>query len=467
MNIESIKPSLTTVLQKAQKHAKRIGRPVLAATRITIPHLDLISTFSKYASKTNTSLWLKENDHSMLGIGTAYECNSLGKKRFSSVASEWTSITTEAIVENNACPVALGGFRFDVTRPKSKLWQHFPDGGLTAPIFTIACEAHSCELTIAEMVTPDLDIAKRTEELCSLGSKIFEDDDELETYDDEFFTINEANDAKQQWGSFVQRALETISDSSVEKIVGARTLHVTSASSICAANVLRKLHKDNPSARVFAFGRYNSYFVGATPEILFNAHSGQFKTMALAGSAPRSTDPKEDELLGQKLMACGKERLEHDYVVRTVLKALEPLCSQLHVDTAPSLHKLPKLQHLVTHFCGTIHTEHSLLEIIDRLHPTPAVGGLPLSPALKFLRTHENFDRGWYASPIGWLDADGNGEFMVALRSGLINEQHATLFAGCGLVAGSNSEQEFRETQLKFTTMLDSFDPFPTKLAAS
>ena len=146
-------------------------------------------------------------------------------------------------------------------------------------------------------------------------------------------------------------------------------------------------------------------------------------------------------------------------MVQAMLQALRPCCSKIETDASPSLHKLPKVQHLITRFEGDILPNKSLLDVIARLHPTPAVGGVPAGSALTFLRDHEGFDRGWYAGPVGWLDAEGNGEFMVALRSGVIQGCEAVLFAGCGLVAGSDPEKEYQETLIKFSTMLDGLCP--------
>lgn len=459
MNLKALASPLHKALHEAQQLACTTKRPVLAAASIAVPPLDTIAIFSSYAPQTATSLWLGEKGQSILGVGTAYECTAQGKDRFTSIAKDWQSLSMDTVLVGDASPVALGGFRFDSERPASPLWKGFPDGGLTVPRFTIRNTADSCHVIAASVVTPDTNVAKQAEALLSFGQTICNTAKISYVPCEGTFATYESEDAEERWHSFVKEALQSIEDHSVKKIVGARTLHITSTSRISVANILRRLRRDNPAACVFAFARHGSYFVGATPEILFSANAGKFRTMALAGSSRRSQDVNEDKQLGQQLIACTKERLEHDFVVRTVLQALEPLCSSMCVDTSPSLHKLPKLQHLVTHFEGTIHQGNSLLDIIARLHPTPAVGGLPLAPALKFLRAHEDFDRGWYASPVGWLDTEGNGEFMVALRSGLIREHQATLFAGCGLVAGSNPEQEFRETQLKFTTMLDGIAP--------
>ena len=146
-----------------------------------------------------------------------------------------------------------------------------------------------------------------------------------------------------------------------------------------------------------------------------------------------------------------------NFVVQAVSRALRPYCKRIVADASPSLHKLRCVQHLVTHFEGYILENSNLRDIIEQLHPTPAVGEVPCDSALSFLRAHEGFDRGWYAGPVGWLDAEGIGEVMVSLCSGMIDGRNAALFTGCGLVAGSDPEKEYRETQLKLSTCLTSY----------
>lgn len=268
-----------------------------------------------------------------------------------------------------------------------------------------------------------------------------------------------ASAPKERWAALVNEAVAAIGRGDLEKVVTARTLDMDFAAPIAVAPVLRRLREANPNACIFAFGRHGACFAGATPETLLILESRSFRTMALAGSISRGQEPEEDRRLGEALLASAKDRREHELVVRTLRQALAPLCTQIDLDEVPGLHRLPRVQHLMTRFSGVVRSGTNLIELIGRLHPTPAVGGVALGPALAFLRTNEDIDRGWYASPVGWIDAEGSGEFMVSLRSALLDGRCATLFAGCGLVAGSEPESEYRETQLKFATMVDALDP--------
>jgi isochorismate synthase len=176
--------------------------------------------------------------------------------------------------------------------------------------------------------------------------------------------------------------------------------------------------------------------------------------MALAGSAPRGATEQEDRQEGMELLNSEKNRREHAIVVNMVRSALEDLCSAVQVADTPHLLKLQNIQHLETAITGELLPGHSILEALQELHPTPAVGGFPCEAALAEIRDNEQLDRGWYAGPIGWIDKDGHGEFAVALRSGLIDGSKATLFAGCGIVADSEPDSEYAESRLKLKVML-------------
>jgi isochorismate synthase len=180
---------------------------------------------------------------------------------------------------------------------------------------------------------------------------------------------------------------------------------------------------------------------------------------ALAGSFPRGATVGDDQALGAQLLASAKERHEHAVVVRNIRSVLADLCMRIEAPATPTLMKMRNVQHLFTPVTAQLRGNSSVLTLVERLHPTPAVGGWPREVALAFLREHEELDRGWYAAPIGWLDANGDGEFAVALRSALVDGTSATLFAGCGIVADSDPQSEYQETLLKLRPMLNALRP--------
>jgi isochorismate synthase len=178
--------------------------------------------------------------------------------------------------------------------------------------------------------------------------------------------------------------------------------------------------------------------------------------MALAGSAPRGSAPEQDAWLGDELLLQEKTHNEHAIVVAMIREALAPLTTELHSPQTPQLFKLQNVQHLLTPITGSLVKGTSILEVVAALHPTPAVAGEPRAAALAAIRKIESLDRGWYAGPIGWVGSDGSGEFAVALRSALISGRQATLFAGCGIVAGSDPDAEYLESCWKLQVMLKS-----------
>ena len=184
--------------------------------------------------------------------------------------------------------------------------------------------------------------------------------------------------------------------------------------------VLERLQDDYPSCFVFAVAREERCFLGATPERLVRLRDGTVTTMCLAGSYPRGASEPEDRRLGEALLADRKERTEHEVVVRALREGLAELCDELAPVSTPVLLKVRNVQHLLTTLVGRVADGRTLLDLVERLHPTPAVGGYPRERALGLIREREGLDRGWYAGQIGWLDARGEGEMGVAIRSALL-----------------------------------------------
>ena len=218
--------------------------------------------------------------------------------------------------------------------------------------------------------------------------------------------------------------------------------------------VLDTLRRVHPSCASFAVGRPGATFLGAAPERLVQLDGRRVETAALAGSARRGRNPEEDARLARELCESKKEQAEHAVVVRALREALSESCDEIAAPEAPRLLRLEGIQHLETPLVGTLRDEASVLELAGRLHPTPAVAGAPQQAALAWIAQREELERGWYAGAIGVVRHDGGGEFCVALRSALLCGENAHLFAGAGIVAGSDPDAELRETRLKLRAML-------------
>jgi isochorismate synthase len=258
-----------------------------------------------------------------------------------------------------------------------------------------------------------------------------------------------------EWTVRVAHALAAIEGSPLEKLVLTRRLDLELPRDPALDHVIDLLAARYPGGAVFAVRRPGVAFVGASPERLLGLEYGLVVADALAGSAPRAMCDDADQLLGGTLLGDPKELAEHAVVVREIVAALEPLCSALVASHAPSLLRLPNVQHLASHVHGRVRPEIGVFELLERLHPTPAVGGAPRAAALDWLRRNGEGDRGWYTGGVGWVD-DAGGDVWVALRCAALRGRLASLYAGAGIIAGSDPEQELHETGWKLQAMLEA-----------
>ncbi|MFP6656237.1 MAG: isochorismate synthase, partial [Myxococcota bacterium] len=268
----------------------------------------------------------------------------------------------------------------------------------------------------------------------------------------------------------ISHALAEIEAGRMAKIVLARSLSVEHDADIEVPSFLERLRSQYPSCTLVAIGRGKDTFLAATPETLVRVEGDEVESAALAGSAPRGRHPEEDEVLGQALLDSEKENQEHAHVVAQIRGVVEGFCHEFEISAKPTLRKLVGIQHLETRLRGRLRSRPDgqkavdVLELVEALHPTPAVGGVPAANAAAWLRRFEGLDRGWYAAPVGWLDREGGGDFCVALRSALIRNglgpsgesgaSRALLFAGAGIVSGSDPRQELMETRIKLRALL-------------
>lgn len=263
--------------------------------------------------------------------------------------------------------------------------------------------------------------------------------------------------AMQQFQDSVERALRHIDQHQIQKIVLAHAFDVVRDSPFQPLPSLDHLRRRYPDCYVFAVGNgQGTTFMGASPERLLSIRQRQLMTDALAGSAPRGSTGSEDRQLAQRLLHSPKEQGEHQLVVSFIAQKLAGLGLQPEYPSCPTLLRLSNIQHLhtpiQTKLLGPVHP----LQLVEALHPTPAVAGVPTAAACAQIHHYERFDRGLYAAPLGWVGANGDSEFIVGIRSALINDNWARLYAGAGIVAGSNPEREWAEINLKFRALGES-----------
>jgi menaquinone-specific isochorismate synthase len=253
----------------------------------------------------------------------------------------------------------------------------------------------------------------------------------------------------------VNTARRRIGEGAFEKVVLARRTRVRAARPFDAPAIHARLSARHPACIRFAFGRGGGAFLGATPEGLVRRSGPRIASGSLAGTAPRGGTPEEDRRIARALLESKKEQEEHAIVLRAIRESLAPMCREIRSPESPRLVRLENVQHLHTPVTGILKSPGSVLSLVEALHPTPAVGGWPRAGAMGAIRAFERAARGWYAGPVGWVDAAGNGEFAVGIRSARIRGGEADLFAGAGILRDSDPVAELRETRAKLRAVLD------------
>ncbi len=251
----------------------------------------------------------------------------------------------------------------------------------------------------------------------------------------------------------VAKARDRLRDSDMRKAVFARELVLEADADFPIARVVRDLGRRFPEAMVFAIDG----FIGASPELLVSRSGRTVRAHPLAGTASRSSDPAVDAERVEELRSSSKDRTEHQITIDWLLAELLPFCSYVDAEPEPSVLSMANVHHLGTMVEGVLSAPPvSVVELVSAVHPTPALGGDPQAEALELIAELEGFDRARYGGPTGWVDADGNGEFAVSVRTAQLQGGRATVCAGVGVVAQSDPEAELLETQAKFRAMLGS-----------
>ena len=259
----------------------------------------------------------------------------------------------------------------------------------------------------------------------------------------------------EHYESAVARAVERIRAGRLDKVVLAREVVVHAPAPHDAAAIHGVLRAGFGSCYVFSVGSAAGHaFVAASPELLVRREGQRASTVALAGSARSSADPAVDAYLGEALLRSDKDREEHDIVVRRIARALRPHAVWVTAAEEPAVIRVANIQHLATPIRAQLAQPRGAVELAGILHPTPAVGGEPLAAAAPLIPALEGLDRGWYSGPVGWTDANEDGEFCVALRCALLRGREARLYAGVGVVRDSDPAAELAETELKLEALL-------------
>ena len=364
----------------------------------------------------------------------------------------------------------FGGFAFLPEYPTAYLWSGFPPALFHVPTLELESGVGKVPLlTVRMLVDPEQDGAESIlTRLLSYAGRICR---ELEGPVEDGsvdptgwgpraapsprvpFTRDETERAG--WDAAVRGALEAIGEGRVSKVVLARTLDLVTERRLDPIEVVHHLWQENRGSHVFYFEPEEGCAIaGAAPEMVTTVSRGRFHATAVAGTVARGETPAEQERLAQQLLASEKEGVEHRIALDDMVARLGPLADDIWAQPEPHVLTLARLQHLETEIRARLPEGTSALTVLEALHPTPAVCGLPRDAALEFLDEEEPFERGWYAGPVGWFDLDGNGVFVPALRCAVVRDLRWRLFAGAGIVAGSDPGLEWDETSIKFEPML-------------
>lgn len=254
------------------------------------------------------------------------------------------------------------------------------------------------------------------------------------------------------------KALGAIGEGRVSKVVLSRRQKLTAEHPFSSKDLLVNLIDGSARGKVIMYRYADVFFCGCTPELLVRKSGNVVESMCLAGTCPAGASEDERARLAQELMADEKNRAEHDYVVRFIREVFNRTCYNVDVPATPEIMSLAHVQHLHTPAKANVLEGVDLWTLAGDLHPTPATSGTPVGEAKMLIRRIESYNRGLYAGAAGFVDAAGDGEFAVALRTGVFDGEIGWLYAGCGIVEGSDAAAEYEEIDLKLKTVLSAFD---------
>ncbi|WP_257351242.1 isochorismate synthase [Pseudalkalibacillus decolorationis] len=455
---------LLDCLERAKEKAHDLDKEILVSHRIQVEQIDplLIYKNNQLNFKGKRSYWSDSNNRiQMVGLGEMLRLDANGNKRFEEINTKWKTILENSIDYSETMkyipgtgPLLLGGFSFDPLKDRTPLWMNFPDASFVLPSHLYTITNQAAYLTQNILVDAETDLIHIFNRIMNQQAEVLSSQIEegYPTNSPLVFDLTEIN--QNNWKQTVRETTALINKGKIDKVVLAREVVVNASEAIPIYETLFNLREKQTQSFIFAIERGEHCFIGASPERLVQKQNGEFLSTCLAGSIRRGEDIKEDEQLGNELLSDPKNREEHAFVVQMIREAFEKVASSVQVPTEPSLYKGRDIQHLYTPVIVKKAKQVPLFEVVKELHPTPALGGFPQRESVDVIRKNERLDRGWYSAPIGWVDYLDQGEFAVGIRSALVSDNHASLFAGCGIVADSDPENEYEETKIKLRPML-------------
>jgi salicylate biosynthesis isochorismate synthase/menaquinone-specific isochorismate synthase len=452
--------SLLSGLSEALERAAGRGRRTRISVTRRVEGIDPCAVV--FASRLASDRWFcweqPDREFALAALGVAHEATSRGPSRFGDVAGE--CLGGEAMVDEprglpaGAGGVWAGGFAFDPAGGGSSTWSSLPPASLVLPELSLCRSGDQTFLTVNAIVRPGDDPSRMSAALAARLSGLRADP--LPLLDPHPTSRIEISSARPpgEFERMIAAATERIRAGEMSKIVLAREVLVSAGAAHDPAAVFGAMREQFPSCFCFCCGTPEAAFIGASPELLLRRSGASVSTVALAGSTRRSSDPAVDDHLGEQLLRSDKDRREHAIVAERIARSLRRHAVWVEAAPEPEIVKVANIQHLATPIVAQLSEPRSAVELAGMLHPTPAVGGEPWPGTAAAIAELERMDRGWYAGPVGWMDATEDGEFCVALRSALLRDREAHLYAGVGVVAGSDPAAELAETEIKLGALL-------------
>ncbi|MFD2617159.1 isochorismate synthase [Terrilactibacillus laevilacticus] len=449
---------LFDLLAKGCLRQEQLKKSILVSYTREFDSFDAIDIFhiGEKWNREQRLFWSDPDGIERVGLGYVLRLTAAGENRVSSIAEQKKKLFNDAIIEKwdqglSGGPLLFGGFSFDPDNQKTSLkWHSFGDATFVLPeILLTRTKENKSLLTINCLMTKDKKPYEEYKRLYEQIQHLKRPQRKLASLleEDEWTSTEEHLD---EWMISVKKAIDMIQSGTMQKIVLSRTMRVDRKVPYDIEAILKALVEHQASHYVFAFTMGESTFLGASPERLVKKQGTDIRSMCLAGTTTRGKTEEEDKEKAELLLRDQKNLQEHQWVVNMISQVLSSFCQSLVVPQSPSILKAGQVQHLCTPISGKLKEDKTILELVQALHPTPALGGYPQKEALQWIRELEVSDRGWYGSPVGWMDEHDDGEYIVAIRSCLIKNSTALLFAGCGLVSDSTVTEELKETRAKF-----------------
>lgn len=434
--------------------AAQRGRPVLVSSTFETPPISVAERLRWLGDHSGrTFVWASSwSGERRLAVGTALDLTGHGLGRFEQISDAWRQCSDGALVDGiGSQPSVLGGFSFAPLGPRRGV---LPDALMWLPAAQLVERpGATAALSLNAWVVPGSDGAGAVQYAKEAAGKIMTGSANRTDPQPRLTAVRETPSAV-DWKFLLHNLLDEIDAGTFAKLVLARQMIADFDRPVRVAPKLATLVEKHDIGVTFGAQLDDRWFLGSTPECLLYLHGECAETHGLAGSAPRDPDPQRDIQFAGRLQSHPRLLSEHAIVTDFVQQTLRQFFRDVQLNNDEPVLKLADVQHRqtginATHFARPV----DLLRLAAALHPTPAVGGFPRTPALDWLHSHEPVDRGWYAAPIGWARSDGGGEFAVAIRSALATGTTATLYAGCGIVGGADADEEYAESCLKMQTM--------------